>query len=97
MRDTDYPLLTARELATTGQALFGPSWRAALAHAFAVTEADIAAVERGLPAPREWRARLVMLAQEMAVKALDAASNLLSREPVGHEAPQSAAMAPRLR
>lgn len=96
MRDTDYPLLTARELSATGQALFGPSWRVALAYALAVTEADITAVERGRPAPREWRARLIRLAQEMAVRALDAASNLLSSEAAAYDAPHSAA-APRLR
>lgn len=96
VRDADYPLLTSRELAATGQALFGPAWRAALAHAFAVTEADITAVERGQPAPREWRPKLIALAQETAVKALEAASNLLWRESSAYQALQSAAAAPRL-
>lgn len=80
MFDTDYSELTPQELSATGQALYGPGWRAALAHAFGVTEAEIAAVESGrAPAPDEWRAQLIGLAQELALRALEVANNLLWR------------------
>lgn len=90
MLDTDYPLLTARELTKTGQALLGPGWREALAHLFGVTEADIIAVERGkTPAPAIWRAQLVAFAQDTALRALGAANDLLWRD-----ASQEAALQP---
>lgn len=78
---TDFHLLTPRELAKTGQSLFGAGWRAAFAQAFAVEEADIVAVESGrMPAPEEWRPQLIALAQDMALRALEAANELLWRE-----------------
>lgn len=81
MFDTDYSALSPQELARTGQALYGPGWRAALAHAFAVTEAEIVAVESGREiAPEEWRAQLIGLAQDMALRALQAANDLLWRD-----------------
>ncbi len=81
MRDTAYPLLTSQELTTTGQSLYGADWRAALARAFAVSEADIILVESGQAlAPEEWRAQIIALAQDMALRALEAANNLLWRD-----------------
>lgn len=87
MFDTDYSALSPSELAKTGQALYGPSWRSALAHAFDVTEAEIVAVESAkVRAPEEWRAQLIGLAQDMALRALEAANQLLWRD-VGAEEP----------
>lgn len=81
MLDTDFPLLSPHELAKTGYALYGPGWRAAIAHAFGVAEAEIAAVESGqVEAPEEWRAQLIALAQDMALRALQAANDLLWRD-----------------
>jgi hypothetical protein len=80
MRDGAYPRLTPQELAAAGHALYGAAWRPALARALAVTEAEIILVETGrAAAPASWRATVVALAQDMALRALDAASNLLSR------------------
>jgi len=88
--DTDFPLLSPQELAATGQALYGPGWRTALAQAFSVTEAEIVAVESGkAAAPDGWRALLIGLAQDMALRSLEAANNLLSRAAgVDDRAPQ---------
>lgn len=81
VRDAVYPLLTSRELTKTGQALFGPGWRAALAKAFAVTEAEIVAVESGrAAAPETWRAQLIALAQATALRAMETANDLLWRD-----------------
>jgi hypothetical protein len=92
VRNADYPLLTPQELATTGQALFGSGWRAALAHAFGVSQAEITAVESGKKAaPEHWRAQLIALAQSMALRALDAANNLIWRE----EAAETSQQPPR--
>jgi len=85
--DTDFHLLAPHELTATGQALYGPGWRAALAQAFGVTEADIVAVESGrVAAPDGWRALLIALAQDMALRSLEAANNLLWRD-VGIDEP----------
>jgi len=79
--DTDFPLLSPQELTATGQTLYGPGWRAALAQAFDVTEAEIVAVESGRAvAPEGWRALLIALAQDMALRSLEAANNLLWRD-----------------
>lgn len=81
MSETDFPSLTPQELARAGQALYGAAWRAQLARAFGVEEADIIMVASGgAAAPSEWRAKLVALAQDMALRALEAASNLMWRE-----------------
>lgn len=94
--DADYSPLTPQELAATGQALYGPGWRAALAHAFAVTEAEIVAVESGqAPAPEEWRVQLIGLAQELALRALEAANNLLWRHLGAEETVQQPLYAPQ--
>lgn len=95
MFDTDYSALSSSELAKTGQALYGPSWRSALAHAFAVTEADIVAVESGKEmAPAEWRELLIGLAQDMALRALEAANHLLWRDVAAQEPAQQPLYAP---
>jgi hypothetical protein len=87
--DTVYPLLSPYELAKTGQALFGPGWRAALAHGFGVNETAIVSVESGnAQAPAEWRAQLIALAQDMALRALEAANTLLWRDVADEEALQ---------
>src|SRR5262249_13843355 len=81
VKDAVCPLLTPQELAAAGQALYGAGWRAALAHAFQVTETVVAMVESGrAPAPLDWRARLVALAHDTALRALAAANDLLWRE-----------------
>lgn len=78
MQDAVYPALTPRELAEAGQALYGPEWREELARAFAVSRAEVVRVEKGrAAAPRHWRATLVALAQDVALRALQAASALL--------------------
>lgn len=95
MFDTDYSALSPHELAKTGQALYGPGWRTALAHAFGVSESEIVAVESGVcEAPAEWRAHLIGLAQDMAVRALDAAKNLLWRDAGADEMPLYAPQPP---
>lgn len=81
VQDTKLPLLTPQELGATGRALFGAGWRAELACTFSVAEEEIVRVESGrAPAPREWRAQLIALAQDVALRALEAANNLLWRE-----------------
>ncbi len=84
----DYPTLTPLELTAAGQALYGADWRRALAAALETSEADIAMVESGrCAAPEDWRAKLIALAQDMALRALEAASTLLWRDeaPIGEE------------
>lgn len=54
-----------------GQALYGK---------LGIAEAELALVESGCaPAPGEWRAKLIALAQQTAFKALESASSLLCR------------------
>jgi len=73
--------MTPQELAAAGQALYGASWRRPMAKALGASEKEIALVESGqTPAPAGWRAQLVALAQDMALRALEAASNLLWRD-----------------
>jgi hypothetical protein len=90
MRAADLPPLTALELASAGHTLFGTHWRAELAVRFDLPDdALIRAVEAGAAeAPSCWRARLIAAAQDMALRAMDAASALLWR---GDEARTSAA------
>ena len=96
MFDTDYSALLPHELAKTGQALYGPGWRTSLAHAFGVAEAEIVAVECGqAEAPEEWRAQLIALAQDLALRALEAANNLLWRDVSADEAVQQPLYAPQ--
>lgn len=88
MQNAHYPSLTPQELVETGQALYGPAWRTALAHVLGVSESDIVMVESGsAPAPHPWRATLVALAQDTALRALEAANNLMWREGPAEEAP----------
>lgn len=72
--------MTAEELVRTGEALFGAGWRSALAQLLADgDEALIRAVEAGrLAAPLPWRERLIAASQDAALRAMDAASALLS-------------------
>lgn len=78
VQDAVYPALTPHELAEAGQALYGPAWREELARAFGVSRAEVVRVEKGrAAAPRHWRATLVALAQDAALRALQAASMLL--------------------
>lgn len=96
MRMGVLPPLTSAELAEAGQALFGAHWRMELARAFGLEEDGLVrAVEDGkVAAPADWRARLVMLAQEAALRALDTASSLLACEKETQE--PAAFIAPRL-
>ena len=79
MRKGTFPVLTAAELAEAGEGLFGADWRAAMAHAFGLRDdALIRAVESGRQeAPAEWRAHLIALAQDVALRAMETASALL--------------------
>lgn len=96
VRDADYPSLTPKQLADVGQALFGAGWRAALAGAFAISETDNVMVESGQKsAPHQWRAKLVALAQDRALRAMDAASSLLWREEGDPRTPLYAPQPPR--
>lgn len=80
VRDAIYPSLAPDELAAAGHALFGAGWRRELARALRVSEAEIIRVERGrTAAPEAWRAELIALAQDMALRALKTASDLLWR------------------
>jgi hypothetical protein len=73
--------LTPAELRSVGQSLYGPAWRAELARALAVGEDEIIRVEVGrLPAPPEWRGKLVLIAQDIAHRAMETASGLLCPE-----------------
>lgn len=96
MFDTAYSVLSPHELAKTGLALYGPGWRTALAHAFGVSEAEIVAVESGkADAPEDWRALLIGLAQDMALRALEAANSLLWRDVANEELAQQPLYAPQ--
>jgi hypothetical protein len=88
MRKITFPALTAAELADAGQALFGVHWRGELARALGLADDSlIRAVESGrMEAPAEWRARLIAIAQDAALRAMDAASALLSYEIRSEEA-----------
>lgn len=80
MTQAEYPLLTPQELAAAGQALFGDDWYGAMARALGATEAEVERVADGrIEAPDAWRPRLVALAQDMALRALETASTLLWR------------------
>ena len=81
MRAEYFPL-TARELAIAGRALYGADWRGELAAALDLSDEKlIRAVEAGMvEAPGSWRARLIALAQDAALRAMQAASSLLWRE-----------------
>jgi hypothetical protein len=79
--------MTPQQLAAVGQALYGPCWRRAMAKALGTSEKEVQLVESGrAPAPEAWRAQLVALAQDMALRALEAANNLLWREADAAEA-----------
>lgn len=86
MRAEYFPL-TASELVTAGRALYGADWRGDLTRALELTDDKlIRAVEAGMvEAPSSWRARLIALAQDAALRAMQAASALLWRdeEPAG--------------
>ena len=76
----DYPSITPLELAAAGQALYGASWRNELSRILGVDENDIVMVESGtVLAPREWRARLIALAQDRALRAMEMAADLMWR------------------
>jgi len=78
---SDFPDLAPHDLAAAGQALFGAGWRAETARALGVSEREIARAELGLMTPpAEWRAKLIGLAQDQALRALETASNLLCPE-----------------
>lgn len=94
VQDAVYPALTPQELAEAGQALYGPAWREELARTFGVSRAEVVRVEKGrTAAPGHWRATLVALAQDTALRALQAASMLLWCEERG-EAPSLARPVP---
>lgn len=77
----DFPSLSSDELASAGEALFGARWRAELAAALGVSEGEVTRVEMGIcEPPQEWRARLIALAQNYALRALETASNLICVE-----------------
>lgn len=82
MQKATFPVLTAEELVRTGEALFGAHWRSELTRLLAHgDEALIRAVEAGrCAAPQEWRALLIAASQDMALRAMDAASALLWTE-----------------
>ena len=78
MRGSDYPPITPRELAAAGQALYGAAWRCELSRILGVDENAIVMVESGtVLAPPEWRARLVVLAQDRALQAMEMAADLM--------------------
>lgn len=81
MRAEYFPL-TALELVTAGRALYGADWRAELALALELPDEKLLrAVEAGMiEAPASWRARLIGLAQDTALRAMQAASSLLWRD-----------------
>jgi hypothetical protein len=79
VRDENYPSVAPLELAAIGRILFGIGWRSELAQALGASETDVVMVESGrAPAPGDWRGKLVTLAQDHALKALEAANNLLA-------------------
>jgi hypothetical protein len=77
----DYVPLNGRELASAGRALFGVRWREELASVLGCSERFIADIEKGQAiAPSAWRAQVIGLAQDVAVRAMETASNLLMGE-----------------
>lgn len=73
-----FPSLTPLELAAAGKGLFGAHWRSELALALGVSEADIAAIEAGAASvPPEWRVQLIAVAQDVSMRALRIASELM--------------------
>lgn len=97
MRKTHLPILTAAELIAAGEALYGPNWRAELVRTLGLRDDRvIRAVEAGrMEAPADWRASLIEIAQETAVRAMDTAGALLwcDRE---EQEPQAAFTPPRM-
>jgi hypothetical protein len=84
MEEANSPLLTPQELEATGLALYGADWRGRLAEALGVTKRQLTQVESGKAAtPAEWRPRLIALAQDTALRAMEAASELLWRHGEG--------------
>jgi len=81
VREAAFPVLAPKELVATGQTLFGADWRAELSRALGLPdERFLRAVEAGVEqAPADWRQRLISIAQDQAMKAMDAASSLLWR------------------
>lgn len=79
MRPNNLPALTSEELARSGVALFGANWRAEMAGALGLSDDTlIRAVEKGrLAAPSDWRARLIAIAQDVALNAMETAGALL--------------------
>lgn len=74
----DHPSLTPLELAAAGQALFGAHWRGELARRLGVTEAEVRLIERGMMAvPPSWRSRLIGLAQDVSLRAMQIAAELM--------------------
>lgn len=87
VRTTSFPALTGEELAQTGRALFGGNWRAEMARALDLADdALIRAVEAGrATAPAEWRARLIAVAQDVALRAMATAGALLGLDEAEHD------------
>jgi hypothetical protein len=78
---SDFLSLSPYELTSAGQALFGASWRRDVARVLGVSEGEITRAELGLlTAPADWREKLIGLAQDSALRALETASNLLCPE-----------------
>jgi hypothetical protein len=74
----EHPSLTPLELAAAGQALFGVHWRGEVARRLGVTEAEVRLIERGtMPVPPSWRARLIGLAQDVSLRAMQIAAELM--------------------
>jgi hypothetical protein len=74
----DHPSLTPLELTAAGHALFGAHWRGEMAHRLGVTEAEIRLIEKGMvAAPPELRAQLIGLAQDVSLRAMQIAAELM--------------------
>jgi transcriptional regulator with XRE-family HTH domain len=79
VRSSDSHAVAPQDVAAVGQILFGSGWRSELARVLGVSENEIVQVECGLAsAPDDWRGKLIALAQDFAVRALEAANTLLS-------------------
>lgn len=88
----ELPLLSPDELASAGQALFGAGWRSQLAQALGVTESEVTMAALGVSRPPpEWRAKLIALAQDNALRAMETAGNLLC---FGEDAPRPTCQPP---
>ncbi|MBL8536679.1 MAG: hypothetical protein JNM59_04685 [Hyphomonadaceae bacterium] len=62
-----------------GRTLFGAGWRHELALRLGASEDHIVRVESGVePAPEAWRGKLIAMAQDFAVRALEVANALLA-------------------